>query len=169
MQDNQHLDQLEQMLLTGRPVGQWTPRVQGTANAAGIQAWVFNNGLEVIAKPPNQRFGARQVFSERAAWLVLRTLGWADLASPVVIRSDNRGVPWSFNLKAAHPALVEHVLIPRMPETDVYRAGMFDLLVRNRDRLVRNWQILNVGENPRLFLFDHGYCFGLEPDRNPGS
>lgn len=169
MQDDAELDRLEQLMLTGTPVGRWNRRVETTATQ-GLEAFRLDNGLEVIAKPPSPQFGDTQLRIERAAWLVLRSLGWADLGSPVVLRPDRRtGHTWSFNLKAPHHPLVERLLVDRLPRHDVMRAGLFDIVVRNKDRLVRNWQVLQVGRDLRLFLFDNGYCFGLEPGNNPGS
>lgn len=95
---------------------------------------------------------------EVAAYLVARELGWPHVP-PTVIRDGPEG-PGSVQLFVEFdPREHYFTLRERMPD-DFRRVALFDMVINNADRKAGHCLL---APNGRVFLVDHGVCFGEDP------
>lgn len=96
---------------------------------------------------------------EVAAYLVARALGWPGVP-PTVLRDGPEG-PGSVQLFIDMDPRGEHYFTLRESRTDDFRRiALFDVLVNNADRKSGHCLLDRRG---RIFVVDHGVCFGEEP------
>jgi len=94
---------------------------------------------------------------EVAAFEVGRELGWP--AVPATVLRDGPAGPGSVQLFVEFDP-DEHYFTMQRRDEDFQRIALFDAVVNNADR--KSGHCL-LGSDGRIWVIDHGVCFGLEP------
>jgi hypothetical protein len=136
---------------------------------------ILEGGVQVLQKPssgtnaPGAAAPDEGVKREVAASLIASILGWSHLIAPTVRRTmapAAGGPECEVSLQLIWPEPLTFTPDPSGFELfDVWRAAVFDAVVRNADRNRNNW--LGMGPDmsgkTHLKLIDHGHCFGGGP------
>lgn len=124
----------------------------------------LEGGVATLAKPSSRApdDGAAMVRYEVAGWELAKALGWTDLVSTTVMRTTNEvtGIMEEMSLQVLWPEYQPSIDISSVPDDDVWRAAIFDVVALHCDRSA-NWG----GVEGRLKLVDHGYAFRAWPGR----
>lgn len=180
MRADADLDQLDSYLRGARVLHSGEHRFGGGGHAGSFLA-VLDGGVGALGKPGANADQMRMARREAAAWSLARTLGWSDMVSATVVRTlwmpDDRGgrveiVPKFVSMQVLWPTNQPGLPPETFPDEDLWRAAIFDALIRASDRHPGNWLAVpkeaGSGERPRLKLIDHGHAFDLESDvRSP--
>jgi hypothetical protein len=95
---------------------------------------------------------------EVATYVVARTLGWPNVPA-TVLRDGPFGVGSVQRFVPSDQEEHYFTLAERFP-TEFRRVAAFDLVVNNADRKAGHCLL---GEDGRIYVVDHGVCFGEEP------
>jgi hypothetical protein len=124
---------------------------------------ILEGGVGALAKPASTApdDGAAMVRYEVAGWVVARDLGWSDLVATTVLRTidllpDQDETETS--VQVLWPGFQVDVDRTQFDNEDIWRAAIFDALIRHSDR-THNWGAVVGHGRPRLKLIDHGYAF----------
>jgi hypothetical protein len=169
-------DHFEQYLSEASVIQVATHSLGGGGHPSSFLA-VLEGGVGLLAKPATSEESELMTRREVAAWRLALDLGWTDLVSTTVLRE----VLSPFTEESAQASA--QVLWPasdvgvgvnpdeELPEEDVWRAAVFDALIRASDRHEWNWLLLprdaGAGQR-RLKLVDHGHAFDLNRQIEPG-
>jgi hypothetical protein len=124
---------------------------------------ILEGGVGALAKPASTapEDGAAMVRHEVAAWVIARDLGWPDLVATTVLRVIDV-LPDQDETEASVQVLWPGFQVDadrsQFSEEDIWRAAVFDTLIRHADR-THNWGAVTQHGTPRLKLIDHGYAF----------
>jgi hypothetical protein len=154
---------LKRVLAEGRVVARRRLPIS-TRSSRAIEVVTLHGGVEAFWKrgdvdPP----GLAGVRREVAAYELASILGWHDLLQVTVLRREMTEAGTRVEV-AAIELLAEGVddLAPTaFPRTQVERAGVFDAVIANIDRMGHNWRGLPDGAGGfQLKLYDHELAFG---------
>ena len=95
---------------------------------------------------------------EVATYVVARTVGWPNVPA-TVLRSGPFGIGSVQRFVPSDPEEHYFTLGDRFP-AEFRRVAAFDLVVNNADRKAGHCLL---GEDGRIYVVDHGVCFGEEP------
>jgi len=155
---------LKRVLAEGRVVARRRLPIS-TRSSRAIEVVTLQGGVEAFWKrgdvdPP----GLAGVRREVAAYELASILGWHNLLQVTVLRREMTEAGAQVEA-AAIELLAEGVddLAPTaFPRTQVERAGVFDAVIANIDRMGHNWRGLPDGEGGfQLKLYDHELAFGI--------
>jgi hypothetical protein len=130
--------------------------------------FLLPSGLVILVKHesclPDGK-GAEMVRNEAAAYEVAKLMGLDHIVLPTVRRTLPRttGEPATISVVVAVFGGVEGMPLDQVPVEDVRLAAAFDIAVGQPDRRIGNWFVVSDGDEHRLQLFDHGFCFNFEP------
>ena len=137
---------------------------------------VLEGGVQVLQKPSSGTNAPlattapdKGVKREVAASFLASILGWSNLVAPTVRRTmapAAGGAECEVSLQIIWPEPLRFIPEPSGFELfDVWRAAVFDAVIKNTDRNRNNW--LGMGPDmsgkTHLKLIDHGHCFGGGP------
>jgi hypothetical protein len=95
---------------------------------------------------------------EVATYVIARTLGWPNVPA-TVLRDGPYGVGSAQRFVTVDPEEHYFTLAERFA-AEFRRVAAFDMVVNNADRKAGHCL---VGEDGRIYVVDHGVCFGEEP------
>jgi hypothetical protein len=161
------LNELETFLREARVVSQLMFERQGQHRSYLL---ICEGGPGIIAKPADEiGDGELLIKREVAAWIVARAAGWSYLVAATALRKIN-----SFRDRSLVDTMVQ-VVWPNyealadpshFPDEDIWRAGAFDAVIGQTDRVKNNWIASpkpGQGAQVRLKLVDHGRAFANTP------
>jgi len=129
---------------------------------------MLDGGVQALAKPADEGSGGDvMALHEVAAWRLVRQLGWDDLMGATVLRvipSFQTGQPVRASVQVVAPNVEKIPDLATLPEDEVWRAAIFDMIAFATDRGSNNWlgYVQTTGEPKHLRLCDHGHAFEHE-------
>jgi hypothetical protein len=154
------LSDLEEYLRTARILDVSAPPGSGAHASFRV---TLEGGVSTLAKPAHTAPEVGMVQREVAGWVVARELGWGELVATTVLRTTDvfpgHDDQVETSLQVLWPGFQWLPDVGTLPEEDVWKAAIFDVLVHQSDRGANNWGgVLCMGVL-RLKLIDHGYAF----------